>query len=572
MNSYAEMLGRMETRRAQIAKLRGLLARVTTLGESAAPAAALPTELPATEQVKAAVVATLAVGRVELLERYAGGERSEALIDALHEAVRVAKDRAKYEEGDTLIAVDAVRWAFEAAECDVREAVWSYTGHRLDVLRRRAHHAAKQALELHRLILEDPALVPCPTCGAGLRIDCKGSRAAPTGAYRYHRERFDLGKRSATERAKGHTWLTGGIDRSGAGAKYTHLIMAAGDPKRTDIRKQPEHLRDRGAKWRRDLKKTTVAEWVPRILAHLADGRARTFNAIGVEMLDKNAEGLHETPFERALWQLVDEARIEHTNDAPILFRLRRADSPAFVSPPLGVPGPGVIKADDDEDGEQAEEEHAPAPARRPETTAPLASARPRSRAAQAAIPIPALGRSEAVLHAAREAMAVGVPDPFLLRYLAGEGEGEDRERFLEELLRHMRLPATPRPTFGDYKVSALGNALLAVYADLFSRSRRAAELMKKPRGKKAARERDVEIEARKRHGLGMTREDAESSAKDVMEYVAAIRQTARFDADMAEFHRAREAAPAESPESRRELDLGDAADAARDDALASGH
>lgn len=116
-------------------------------------------------------------------------------------------------------------------------------------------------------------------------------------------------------------WVTGAtVDRSGMAA-YAHLVRAKGDPERGDIRTLPEHLRDRAAAWRRTLAKSTVDEWKDPILAVLADGEPRTFNRIGVEVLDKTADVLFDMPPDHALWALVQERRIEHTLAAPILFR-----------------------------------------------------------------------------------------------------------------------------------------------------------------------------------------------------------------------------------------------------------
>jgi hypothetical protein len=53
----------------------------------------------------------------------------------------------------------------------------------------------------------------------------------------------------------------------------------------------------------------------------LADGRARTFNAIGVELLDHTADTLLGSPYDEALWQLVEAEQLEHTMEAPVLFR-----------------------------------------------------------------------------------------------------------------------------------------------------------------------------------------------------------------------------------------------------------
>lgn len=118
-------------------------------------------------------------------------------------------------------------------------------------------------------------------------------------------------------------WVTGNYaDRSGI-ARYLHLERAPGDPERGDIRKLPEHLRDRAAVWRRSMAKATVASFKEPMLALLADGVARTFHRIAVELFDKEANVLFEMPPDLALWELVAEERVEHTLARPILFRVR---------------------------------------------------------------------------------------------------------------------------------------------------------------------------------------------------------------------------------------------------------
>jgi hypothetical protein len=123
------------------------------------------------------------------------------------------------------------------------------------------------------------------------------------------------------------------VDRSGI-AKYTHIIRAPDDPERSDIRALPEALRDRTARWRRELKSSRVDAWRWAIWQLLSDGQPRTFNRIGVELLDKTADVLLELPPDRALWSLVADKRVEHTTSAPILFRARAG----ATAPPEPVP------------------------------------------------------------------------------------------------------------------------------------------------------------------------------------------------------------------------------------------
>jgi hypothetical protein len=68
------------------------------------------------------------------------------------------------------------------------------------------------------------------------------------------------------------------------------------------------------------LAKTRAADWRVAILRHLSDGKARTLNRIGVELLDKTADILFGSPVDEALWSLVADGLVEHTLVAPIRF------------------------------------------------------------------------------------------------------------------------------------------------------------------------------------------------------------------------------------------------------------
>jgi hypothetical protein len=106
------------------------------------------------------------------------------------------------------------------------------------------------------------------------------------------------------------------VDRTGP-ARYVHLIRDLNDPERTErpiggrVDRSP-HLT------LADIAVTTCRE---EILGLLADGRERTFNAIGVELLDHTADTLLGSPYDDALWQLVKAEQLEHTMEAPVLFR-----------------------------------------------------------------------------------------------------------------------------------------------------------------------------------------------------------------------------------------------------------
>lgn len=105
---------------------------------------------------------------------------------------------------------------------------------------------------------------------------------------------------------------------------YTHLVRAPDDPERVDIRTLPEAIRDRKAAWRLSLAKQPASAFRDPILALLGDGVVRTFNRIGVELLDKTADVLFGLPPDHALWELVSEGLVEHTMTVPVFFRRRR--------------------------------------------------------------------------------------------------------------------------------------------------------------------------------------------------------------------------------------------------------
>lgn len=111
------------------------------------------------------------------------------------------------------------------------------------------------------------------------------------------------------------------VDRSGAHA-YVALIKGPSDPERSG---RPRGGRADRAPHRTNAA-TPAAEWAERIAAHMADGEARTFNRICVELLDQEASICHGGPVEEGLWALVGAGRLAHTMDAPVLFRAARGD------------------------------------------------------------------------------------------------------------------------------------------------------------------------------------------------------------------------------------------------------
>jgi len=101
-------------------------------------------------------------------------------------------------------------------------------------------------------------------------------------------------------------------------ARYLHIIRAGDDPERS-----PRPIggrKDRAP--HRTLAETPIATCEAQILGLLADGDARTFNRIGVELLDHTADTLMGSPYDAALWNLVDRGELEHTLDHPVLFRI----------------------------------------------------------------------------------------------------------------------------------------------------------------------------------------------------------------------------------------------------------
>jgi hypothetical protein len=107
------------------------------------------------------------------------------------------------------------------------------------------------------------------------------------------------------------------VDRSGV-ARYLHLIRDPNDPKRSPRPKGG--LADRAP--HRTLATLSLDDCAAEILGLLSDSRARTFNAIAVELRDHTADTFHRSPFERALWRLAEAGQLEHTLDVPVLFRV----------------------------------------------------------------------------------------------------------------------------------------------------------------------------------------------------------------------------------------------------------
>lgn len=118
-------------------------------------------------------------------------------------------------------------------------------------------------------------------------------------------------------------WITGLSVGRDDRAVYTHLIRSPSDPERSPRPKGGRNDRSPHL----TLAKKPAAEIEELLLSGLEDGEPRTFNRLGVEIFDLTADVLFTTPVNTILWQLVAQGRIEHTLEAPILFRRRKGES-----------------------------------------------------------------------------------------------------------------------------------------------------------------------------------------------------------------------------------------------------
>lgn len=127
-------------------------------------------------------------------------------------------------------------------------------------------------------------------------------------------------------------WVTGAaVSRQGMDS-FLHVIRAPGDPERgkraRSLGGEGNNLEHLPRHWSQ-VRKIPVASAREHILGLLADGKARTFNAIGVELYDKTADVLFGFSVDDALWSLVADELLEHTLDVPIRFRLRGREDAA---------------------------------------------------------------------------------------------------------------------------------------------------------------------------------------------------------------------------------------------------
>ena len=75
-----------------------------------------------------------------------------------------------------------------------------------------------------------------------------------------------------------------------------------------------------GSEWK-SLAKVGVEAWSERFRVLLADGKPRTYNALCVEAADATADVAPDNA-EAALWSMKAAGEVEHTIDAPVLWRL----------------------------------------------------------------------------------------------------------------------------------------------------------------------------------------------------------------------------------------------------------
>ncbi len=116
-------------------------------------------------------------------------------------------------------------------------------------------------------------------------------------------------------------WTREPVDLSGL-AGYTIMVRAPGDPERRtrEARHAAMGVAASAVEWK-SLAKVSVSAWAGRFRALLADGRPRTYNALCVEAADATADVAPDNA-EAALWAMKSAGEVEHTIDAPVLWRL----------------------------------------------------------------------------------------------------------------------------------------------------------------------------------------------------------------------------------------------------------
>ena len=115
-------------------------------------------------------------------------------------------------------------------------------------------------------------------------------------------------------------WTREPVDASGP-AFYTIMIRAPGDPERRtrEDRHAAMGVAAAAGEWK-EIRKASVEVWAARFLAALAGGRVATLNALTVELADTTADVVGDNAID-ALWMLKERGQVEHTVDAPVLWR-----------------------------------------------------------------------------------------------------------------------------------------------------------------------------------------------------------------------------------------------------------
>ena len=116
-------------------------------------------------------------------------------------------------------------------------------------------------------------------------------------------------------------WTREPVDTSGM-AFYMIMERSPADPPRRsrEARHAAMGRASASSEWK-EIRKATVEQWAERFLALLSDGRAVTLNALTVELADITADVVGDNAI-AALWLLKDRGLVEHTIDAPVLWRL----------------------------------------------------------------------------------------------------------------------------------------------------------------------------------------------------------------------------------------------------------
>lgn len=131
-------------------------------------------------------------------------------------------------------------------------------------------------------------------------------------------------KRKPPPKLSERTWAT--EHRAGPEIRegYAHLVWGPDDPPRSE---RPKKGGREDVSPHLTLKKKKPEVYAKQIMRLMRDGKPRTFNEMGVTLWDKNASILYQGPVDEALWSLVEKGELEHSLEAPILFRKRTKES-----------------------------------------------------------------------------------------------------------------------------------------------------------------------------------------------------------------------------------------------------